>query len=58
MKNKKLNRCSDEIYGKESEDYINEFSPHRLSVSGFMEDSLTTFDADEEKTIDYSVMSK
>ncbi len=50
MKNNKQKRSSDEIRGKETEDYIGEFSPHRLSVIRFEEDSEAIFDADEEKT--------
>ncbi|MBQ2899829.1 MAG: hypothetical protein IJE28_08795 [Oscillospiraceae bacterium] len=50
MKNNRQNRFSDEIRGKETEDYIGEFSPHRLSVIRFEEDSEAIFDADEEKT--------
>lgn len=51
MKNIKQNHFTDEIQGKETEDYIGEFSPHRLSVIRFEEDSETIFDADEEKTV-------
>ena len=51
MKNLKQFRFSDEIYGKETEDYIGEFSPHRLSFLRFEEESEQIFDADEEKTI-------
>ena len=51
MKNKNQNRFSDEIRGKETEDYICEFSPHRLSVICFEEDSEAIFDADEEKAV-------
>jgi hypothetical protein len=43
--------CSDEICGKETADYINEFSPHRLSIIRFEEDSEEISDADEEKTV-------
>lgn len=48
MKNK--NKCffCDEICGKENADYIEEFSPHRLSFLLFEEDSEELFDADEE----------
>lgn len=48
MKNK--NKClfCDEICGKETADYIEEFSPHRLSFIRFEEDSDIIFDADEE----------
>ncbi len=42
---------SDDICGKETEDYIGEFSPHRLSFILFEEDSDEIFDADEEKTV-------
>lgn len=58
MKNKRQNRFSDEIRGKETEDYIGEFSPHRLSVLRFEEDSDTIFYADEEKNVPPSVMNK
>ncbi len=51
MKNKKTLRCSDEICGKETEDYIGEFSPHRLTIIRFEEDSELIFDADEEKVV-------
>ena len=47
---KKQQQCfSDEICGKETEDYIKEFSPKRLSLILFEEDSEKIFDADEEK---------
>ena len=49
-KNNKYPSC-DEICGKEMEDYIGEFSPHRLSFIRFEEDSEEIFDADEEKTV-------
>ncbi len=58
MKTKKNFCRSDEICGKETEDYIKEFSPHRLSLIHFEEDSTDIFDADEEKIIDFSVMIK
>lgn len=51
MKTKKVFRFSDEICGKETEDYIGEFSPHRLGFIRFEEDSDEIFDADEEKMI-------
>lgn len=40
---------SDEIMGKESEDYIGEYSPYRLSVILINENSETVFDISEEK---------
>ncbi len=51
MKKQKRFYCSDEICGKETMDYINEFNPHRLSLIHFEEDSEEIFDADEEKTV-------
>lgn len=51
MKTSKQFRFSDEIFGKETEDYIGEFSPHRLSLLRFEEESEQIFDANEEKTI-------
>lgn len=51
MRIKRINYYCDEICGKEGLDYIGEFSPHRLSVIRFEEDSDYIFDADEEKTI-------
>ena len=51
MKNKNIFRFNDEIRGKESEDYTEEFSPKRLKFPQFFEDSETVFDLDEEKTI-------
>lgn len=51
LKKQKSFYCSDEICGKETADYINEFSPHRLSLIRFEEDSEEIFDADEEKTV-------
>jgi hypothetical protein len=51
MKQAKTFCFSDEICGKETADYINEFSPHRLSLIRFEEDSEEIFDADEEKTV-------
>ena len=51
MKKQKSFYCSDEICGKETADYINEFSPHRLSFIRFEEDSEEIFDAEEEKTV-------
>lgn len=51
MKIRRTNCYCDEICGKEGLDYIGEFSPHRLSVIRFEEDSESIFDADEEKTI-------
>ena len=50
MKNQNYFRFSDEIYGKEAEDYIGEFSPKRLTLPIIFEDSETIFDLDEEKT--------
>ena len=41
---------SDEILGKECADYVSEFSPHRLSVIRYEEESEVIFDADEEIT--------
>ena len=56
MKNK--NKCCfcDEICGKENIDYIEEFSPHRLSFLSFEEDSEEIFDADEEYPCPKKVM--
>lgn len=51
MKSTKFFRYSDEIFGKETEDYIGEFSPHRLSTIRFEEDSDVIFDADEDKIV-------
>ena len=51
MKKQQQQCFSDEICGKETEDYIGEFSPHRLSLIRFEENSEQIFDADEEKTI-------
>lgn len=51
MKNRKTVYFSDEISGKETTDYIGEYSPHRLSVIRFEEDSEKIVDLDEEKTI-------
>ena len=48
MKNNRLFFRSDEICGKETADYINEFSPRRLSLIRFEENSEKIFDADEE----------
>ncbi len=56
MKNKYIK--TDEICGKESIDYIGEFSPHRLSFIRFEEDSDHIFDADEDKTISPCVMKQ
>lgn len=58
MKTRKEFCSSDVIIGKETEDYINEFSPHRLSMIRFQEDSSTIFEANEEKVLECSVMSK
>lgn len=58
MKQAKTFCFSDEICGKETEDYIKEFSPHRLSSVKFEEDSPDIFDCDENKIIGFSVMSK
>ena len=49
MKNAGKKCFSDEICGKEQEDYIGEFSPKRLFLFRFEEDSEKIFDADEEK---------
>ena len=49
---------NDEICGKESMDYICEFSPHRLSFIRFEEDSDYIFDADENKTVSPYVMKR
>ena len=49
MKNQNYFRFSDEIYGKETEDYIGEFSPKRLTMPRIFEDSDMIFDLDEEK---------
>lgn len=49
MKKQQQQCFSDEICGKETEDYIKEFSPKRLSLVLFEEDSEKIFDADEEK---------
>ena len=47
---KQFKKCfSDEIFGKETENYIEEFSPKRLTFIQFEEDSEKIFDADEEK---------
>lgn len=51
MKIKRINYYCDEICGKEGLDYIGEFSPHRLSVIRFEEDSDYIFNADETETI-------
>lgn len=48
---KNIRKNGDEICGREKEDYIEEFSPHRLSFIRFEEESDEIFDADEEKTI-------
>ena len=50
MKKQNYYRFSDEICGKETEDYIEEFSPNRLTIPRFFEDSETIFNIDEEKT--------
>lgn len=42
---------SDEISGKETTDYIGEYSPHRLSLIRFEEDSDMIFETDENITI-------
>ena len=51
MKKQNYFRFSDEICGKETEDYIGEFSPTRLTIPRFFEDSEMIFDLDEEKSI-------
>ncbi len=51
MKNGRKGCYCDEICGKEGLDYIGEFSPHRLSVIRYEEDSEYIFDADEEKAM-------
>ncbi len=48
---KKNSFYSDDICGKENSDYIGEFSPHRLFLIRYEEDSEKIFDADEEKPI-------
>lgn len=48
MKNRNNCLFCDEVCGKETSDYIEEFSPHRLSFLRFEEDSEEIFDADEE----------
>ncbi|MBR5872667.1 MAG: hypothetical protein IKZ06_03385 [Oscillospiraceae bacterium] len=58
MKSYSKNVFCDEIFGKETEDYIGEFSPHRLSLIRFEENSELIFEADEEKSINKNVMSK
>ena len=57
MKNNRRAFISDEICGKETEDYIKEFSPHRLSIIRFEENSEKIFDSDEEKTFSEKVMN-
>ncbi len=49
MKNNQKCKFCDEICGKETRDYIEEFSPHRLCFIQFEEDSEQIFDADEQK---------
>ena len=49
MKNAGTKCFSDEICGKEQEDYIGEFSPKRLSFIRYEEDSEKIFEIDEEK---------
>ncbi len=51
MKNNSKKYLSDEICGKEAKDYEGEFSPHRLFILRFEEDSEKIFDCDEEKTL-------
>ncbi len=50
MKNSSKHCFSDEISGKESEDYIGEFAPYRLTVIQFDEDSEFILGSDEKKT--------
>ncbi|MBR5310081.1 MAG: hypothetical protein IKU42_03035 [Oscillospiraceae bacterium] len=54
-KNNKYPSC-DEICGKEMEDYVGEFSPHRLSLIRYEEDSEEIFDTDEENCSFLKVM--
>ncbi len=54
----KMKNFCDEISGKEGEDYIEEFSPHRLSIIHFEEDSEFIFDANEGKTEFRNVMKR
>ncbi|MBQ6876822.1 MAG: hypothetical protein IJO22_00270 [Oscillospiraceae bacterium] len=49
MKNSNKTYFRDDICGKETKDYIGEFSPHRLFVIRFEEDSEKIADLDEEK---------
>lgn len=56
MKNSKDFSFSDEIFGKETMDYIEEFSPHRLSLIRFEENSEKIFEADEENLLVKKVM--
>ena len=58
MKNAGKIYFSDEICGKEQEDYIGEFSPKRLFLVRYEEDSEEIFDVDEEKTLERNVMIK
>ena len=58
MKNAGKKYFSDEICGKEQEDYIGEFSPKRLFLIRYEEDSEEIFDVDEEKTLERNVMIK
>ena len=57
MKKSRRIYYSDEISGKETMDYIEEFSTHRLSFTRFEENSDKIFDADEEKVFPENVMS-
>jgi len=50
MKSKRPCPFCDEICGRENEDYIAEFSPHRLSFIRLEEVSEEIFEADEHKT--------
>lgn len=50
MRGKKV-YFSDEICGKETVDYIGEYSPHRLFLIRYEEDSEKIFDANENEPI-------
>ena len=51
MKNNEKKYFFDEICGKETKDYKGEFSPHRLFLLRFPEDSEKIFCCDEEKPL-------
>lgn len=51
MKNSNKHHFSDEISGKESEDYTGEFAPYRLTVTEFEESCDFIFDNDENNPI-------